>query len=491
MARLRTVLKLYYGENPDAPVLIDIPKGGSRPLIVAAERPLAPPPAEATSGEAKPKVRFRRRGDLRPRAPAMLGGLAVLGTVAALWLLPGGRPKSPHPEPRQVNAPLVLVAPVVIATSDAGIKALERGLKAEMVAELSSYPWLSVAFRSESRTPLEAGQSGRSIYVLGLNLTVEQSRFDTVATLQDAVTGEIRWSHREVESFQEGQRFPALAGTARRVAAEIGRPLGPLTTAEIDTWGERTGGDYGCLLKLRAYTMEWAREAADAFRACAQGIASGQSAPSPLAMALEAVALVGQARRSRGEERESLMSSAETLVRRALAARSSYYLLLSTESQLAACRSDRGRYAAIRAEIVRRRGNDPDALTQLAFLDLFSFGDAAAAEDLSLRARRLSLDPQPLDAVTPAMLALLAGDAASARARLERPAGAESPTALLLLAIAQAETGDRESATKTLERLARVADAAPAGLRAVLEGECWTQEIRARLLRGVDRLPSP
>ncbi|MGL5138862.1 MAG: hypothetical protein ACRC7G_13965 [Beijerinckiaceae bacterium] len=491
MARLRTVLKLYYSRHPDAPVVIDIPKGGSRPTISANTAPVASPRV-AEVAQPKAKSRFRRREDLRLEnlrltGPIILAGLAVLFAAAAAFALFSGSSGTRRAVvPAPAFAPLVLVSPVTIATDDIGLKALERGLKAELVAELSSYPWLAVAFRSENRLSLEPGQAGRSIYALNLNIAVEGPRFSLVAALQDAATGQVRWSHSEASVLPEGQRFPTLASMTRRIAAEIGRPLGALTQAEIDAPVEQAGGDYGCLLKLRAYGFDWTRSSYEAFRACALGSDDGQSATTPLALGLAARAHITEARLHGAANREVLLSRAEGFVRTALATRSSLFLLLSAESQLAACRGDRERYAAIRADIVRRRGNDPDALSQLAYLDLFAFGDVAAAESLSERAERLSLVPQPLDALTPAMMALRAGDAAAARARLERLPGTEFPVALLLLSVAQAETNNPDGVARAFRRLANIGYPSAIELNALIDGECWNAASRERIRRGLD-----
>jgi adenylate cyclase len=479
IARLRTALKLFYSRGVETPVLIDIPKGGYRPVISAAPTPrkeASPQPVETSHGG-------RRKED--PKPGARFSGVWMYAAACAALVLAGALALFLRPGPAQQSAggpPLVLVSPVTISTSDPAMEAFERGLKGELVAELSAYQWMSVAYRSEA-PPAANPADRRSVYTVNMNMVIEGKNYSSVTTLQEAVTGRVRSTYLDKGTLPDTQVFPSLAASARRIAADIGQPLGAVTQAELENSQDTVSGPYSCVLGLRRYVLGWSQADREAFRTCALAQPRQTDAVS---LGLTSYANLDAARRGAGD-RSALIAAAARDIETAMASRPKLYLLSSTAALVSACRGDVTRLEPIIADIRKNRPNDPKALADIAHIRAFVLGEIAPAMALARQARALALNPQPDDSTIPALDALMRQDWAAAIRFVNEPPQSTNPLALVLLMAALGETGDRAGALAAAAALEKAGFPDADSIRAYVANECLAETVRVRIWDGVTK----
>jgi adenylate cyclase len=479
IARLRTALKLFYSRGVETPVLIDIPKGGYRPVFSAAP---------AARKETPPQPELGPHGGRRkedPKRGARFPGVWMYASAAAALMLAGGLALVLRHGPAQTSAsapPLVLVSPVTISSSDPAMKAFERGLKGELVAELSAYQWMSVAYRSEA-PPAANPADRRSVYTVNMNMVIEGKEYSGVTTLQEAATGRVRSTYLDKGTLPDRQVFPSLAASAKRIAADIGQPLGALTQAELEDAPSSAQGSYSCVLSLRRYLLGWSAADRESFRACALAQPRQTDAVS---LGLAAYANLDAARRGTGD-RSALITAATSDIDIAMAARPKLYLIASTAALVSACRGDAAKSEMIIADISKNGPNDPKALADIAYVRAFVLGDITSALLLARQARALALNPQPDDSTIPALDALMRKDWAAAIRFVNEPPQSTNPLALVLLMAAHGEAGDMAGARDAAARLSRAGFPDAQSIRAYVANECLAEAVRARIGDGVSK----
>jgi adenylate cyclase len=479
IARLRTALKLFYSRGVETPVLIDIPKGGYRPVFSAASaarKETSPQPEASPHGG-------RRKED--PKRGARFSGIWTYAAAGAALMLAGGLALVLQPGPAQTPAatpPLVLVSPVTISSPDPAMKAFERGLKGELVAELSAYQWMSVAYRSEAATATSLADR-RSVYTVNMNMVIEGKEYSSVTTLQEAVTGRVRSTYLDKGTLPDTQVFPSLAAAARRIAADIGQPLGAVTQAELENSPDKASGPYSCVLGLRRYILGWSQVDRDAFRACALAQPRQTDAVS---LGLAAFANLDAARRGVGD-RSALIAAAASDIETAMTARPRLHLILTTAALVSACRGDVTKLELIIADISNNRPNDPKALADIAHIRAFVLGEIATAMALARQARTLALNPQPDDSTIPALDAMMRQDWAATIRFVNEPPQSTNPLALSLLMAAHGETGDRAGALAAASALAKAGFPDPNSIRAYVANECLAETVRKRIREGLTK----
>jgi adenylate cyclase len=479
IARLRTALKLFYSRGVETPVLIDIPKGGYRPVFSAAPvaRKETPPQPEAGPHGG------RRKEDLK--RGARFSGIWTYAAAGAALMLAGGLALVLQPGPAQTPAaapPLVLVSPVTISSPDPAMKAFERGLKGELVAELSAYQWMSVAYRSEA-PPAANPADRRSVYTVNMNLVIEGKEYSSVTTLQESATGRVRSTYLDKGTLPDKLVFPSLAAAARRIAADIGQPLGAVTQAELDNSPDKASGPYSCVLGLRRYILGWSQADREAFRTCALGQPRQTDAVS---LGLASYANLDAARRG-GGDRSALIDAAASDIEMAMASRPKLYLLSFTAALVSACRGDVTKLEPIIADISNKRPNDPKALADIAHIRAFVLGEIAPAMALARQARTLALNPQPDDSTIPALDAMMRQDWAAAIRFVNEPPPSTNPLALSLLMAAHGEKGDRSGVQNAAVGLARAGFPDAQSIRAYVASECLAEAIRVQIREGVTK----
>jgi hypothetical protein len=453
IARLRTALKLFYSRDVPTAAVIDIPKGGYRAVI---SRRFYPEKNESPA-RAEPPAILRRKDDpkpetwLRRRTPLVL--LTLAAAVAAAMFAWRERPAPARSS--IALPPLVLVSPVTISSADLAMRAFERGLKGELVAQLSAHQWMSVAYRSEAGGSAKP-DAGRSVYTVNMNLVIEANSYSSVTTLQDAASGSVRATYMDKGVLPGGQVFPSLAASARRIASDIGMPLGTLTQAELESTPEQAAGPYSCLLSLRRYVLGWAAADREAFRACA--LATPQKADAA-SLGLAAYADLDEARQRGGASRSALIA--------------------------AACQGRLTQLETISSDILRMRPNDPGTLSALAHIRGFVLGDIPSAVQMAQRARELAINPQPDDTTVPALGSLMRGDWAATIGFVNEPPRSTNPLALLLLIAAQGETADQAGVRSTAAALARAGFPDADSIRGYVANECLADNVRKPIEAGV------
>jgi adenylate cyclase len=484
MARLRTALKLFYAGNPDVPLLIDIPKGGYRPVISPR---VAAAPDQSASTQGSPVNPGRRRNDPRSLLSGWVTYVAV-GVIAAVLLaaLIGVFWRAGRTQDVKVNPalpPLLLVAPVTIATADETMKVLEGGLTSELVAELSAFQAFAVAFGGKLNENLRQQDKGRSVYALEMRLVIEGRNFTSITTLQDAVTRVIRENIVDRGVLPEGHRFPALARSAHRIAGEVGRPFGLVTQAELIDLPADAAGAYACRLSLRKYMMDWTATDRERLRTCALSPTRGDDL---ISLSLSAAANFDEARRNGDALRSQLLDSAKTDIEAAMAIRANDDLARLTAAHIYTCLGD-PRGQRIIEDVVRTRANNPNALANAAYLYAFVLNDAAKAVTLAKMAADIAIEPQPDSGLAEALISLKRGDADSAARSLTESRQGKSPTALILTAAAQGALGKRVRVEDFQPALTRAGLATYDAMNTVIGNECWSEDVKTFLTSALRR----
>jgi hypothetical protein len=480
IARLRTALKLFYSHDVTTPLIIDIPKGGYRPVIIAAQVLQKGPEQQPLD---MPHRGFRRHGS---KSAGISTRIWLSAVAAAGMLITAGLVLFLQYGPIRQSAtlpPLVLISPVVISTSDPGVKTFELGLNGELLAELSRYQWMSVAYRSEAFA-VTIPRERRSFYTVNMNLVIEGDHYSSVTVLSDAASGRVRSTYLDHGVLPERQVFPSLAASARRIAADIGRSLGAVTQAELEGGPYATTGPYSCLLSLRRYHLSWLLADREVFRACA--LAEPRQTDA-LSLGLAAYANLEEARFRGGDSRTALIAAAVRDVGTAIAMRPKLYLLSAIAARAAACQGDLAQVEAILGDIRRNNPNDPNALAGVANVRAVVLGDLASGMILARKARELSLIPQNDDSTVPALDSLMRGDWAEAVALVSEPPRGTNPLELAVLLAANGELGDRAGAQSAAAGLTRAGFADAGSIRGYVANECLAEAIRKRIVDGVNK----
>jgi adenylate cyclase len=472
MARLRTALKLFYADATDAAVMIDIPKGSYRPQLslLASKQGTGRNTADSVVPSS---VRSRWP---RPRIVVIALALALCAfALTFAWL------KRDTAEPMP---PLVLVAPVTISSPDPVLRSFERGLKGELVAALSRYRWLSVAYRSDA--DLATIGTARSIFVVNMNVVIEGRSYSSVTTLQNAATGEVRWRYGDKGELAENEVFPTLAGAARSVATEIARPLGTITRGEIETVSTRgeSKGIYPCLLRFRAFRIDWTASNAEAFQRCAQAV---KAAPDDAyALALRAHALIDSATTMPSGNRASLLEQARSASEAALKLNSDMDLAMSSALLARLCQRDSAAVARMTDTMLERRGNDPGALMDLAVMTALVLDDRERASALEATSRSLAIANAAVFDVVGLLEQFQQGEFArlAARAPIE---GEHRLAGLIIAFAATGEAGDARAAASIVSSLRGAGSFSAKALKDRFEGACWADRIKDMLRPGIDK----
>jgi hypothetical protein len=484
MARLRTVLKLFYSGNTPVPVIIDIPKGGYRPVIKRAPRAPEPPASPAAEPVVEPQA--RRRDDPKPlKRTFAVGWVFFLAAASVIAVLLGLAYRFLSIQAVELVRlpPVVMVSPIIISSPNPAMKAFEDGLKGELVAEMSRYPWVAVAYRSESPPVAEMLQQ-RSVYAVSMKLVIESAEFSSVTTLADAATGRVRWSHATRGLIASDTIFPTLAAMVRLVGSEVSQPFGPVTRAELDGIPPTDHGSYACLLLAREYVLSVSLDSRARFQACVLG----QTRPlDALGHAFAAFALLDRARVEGGPSRSLQMSAAAEEIKRAIDMRSRHYLVLSTAAQLRTCRGDRPGMEAHFAEILAARPNDPVAVLDLAAQRAFGFGDLESA--VLAASNRQNNSPIPF--LSPSLIIglshLMRGDAVKAALALDAGPANPHPVALALRTAAYGELGSAAALKAMFASLPVGLISNMEELRTYVANECLGDNVRKVLNVGLDK----
>jgi TolB-like protein len=463
IGRLRKALALHYAtEGSGEPLRIMIEKGGYRPVFSTVEEPVRPPAEHPPPGP-----------PLRRRALVALG-LAALALVAGTlsW-----RPSDPPPPSFQRVAVLPFRADAAVPQDIVPL----AGLQADLAARLSEFDWLSVVpLRSVPPSIREVG----FLHAVEVTLRLTGDVLTATVHLIDGASGAVRWASTYDAVLPAGDLLAHQRDLAIRIATDVGRPFGALTTTELDrlaTGDLEASSLMRCHLAVLAYWQTYGQqERVEAF-ACLP--AFRQAAPLDAAAAAAAAMLLFEEARAGGEGRQPALQEAKALAAQAIERAPRRATARLAAYTAAACTGDRDRFRMLAGAAVRDQPNNPFLLSDVANKSALAFDDWASAMPMMERARALNPEPQAWYALTPVVDAIRQNDLARASALIaSHDETGFLPLRLVSLALA-GKTGDRARAARDVAALGRPADALPA----LLATQCWSADVQALLRPGIMR----
>ncbi len=504
MARLRIALKLYYASAEAGPVLIDVPKGRYRPIFMRSRDT----PAEAGSMSERSAelaghlpTRTSLTGDRTPAMtaarmssiPIVLMACLILVLAALVGsLLVMSQPK----DPGERLPPLVLIAPVRIASPDAHVTGLGQTLQTVLVSEIANDPVLAVGFLGDERHDLSTNaRQNRALYVLSVSIITDTDRWSVSANLQDPRTRTVLWSRSETVPAATADGLTWTYELSRQLAAIIGDPFGIVARTELASSSDRLPASRQCLIWLRQTKAQWTDEGLRRFVDCAARLQSSRESENAIALALMARGNYTAVRWLGEPERNQKLEAAWRQITRAQAIEPQLYLVEATAIRIAACRNDEGAVERMLRSFASRRPNNPQAIFEAAYLNAFLLNDATAAERLLEQGRRLAVNVQPTEFLTPALRAFQRGDMVEVANLLRRSVNPSHPAKSILGLIASVVTRDEAAYRSAMNRLAESGFRTPESIIGIVTNSCWNSQLkndlisalRTTLATGIDR----
>ncbi len=488
MARLRIALRLYYASAESRPVVIDVPKGRYRPVFIRgqdvpggaarpSERAAEPPGAPAAASlptPLRPAPAWRRA-----ISPAML--LACLIAVAGMMMgtfLVMSQPK----EPGERLPPLVLVAPVRIATAEAQVAGLGPTLQGFLVSEIANDPVLAVGYLGDERQdPSHSARENRAVYLLSVSIVTDSERWSASANLQDARSRTVLWSRSETVVAAATDSLTWAYELSQQLATGIADPFGVVARNELVLSSDRLPASRQCMIWLRQSHTSWTEEGLRRFVDCAARLHNSRESESAMALALMARGNYTAARWMGDPERAQKLESAHRQIARAQAVDPQLHLVDSTAIRLAACRGDTAAVERLLRSFVGRRPNNPQALLEAAYLHAFLLNDLPAADRLREQARRLAINQQPNEVLTPALKAFRKGDMADVAAQLRQSGNPSHPAKNVLWLVSSAALRDDAAFRSAMGRLAESGHRTQDAILGIVAHSCWSDPIKRDL----------
>ena len=503
-ARLRRLLSDYYGsEGANAPLRIDIPKGGYVPRF--SRQAGAAASGEAASGEAV---------EAKPTRPR-IRNLRMAGAVAAVVVIALAVPLVYQPAPVDRSAPpSAEMAVARIAEPGMAKPAGYKGtLPAVHVAAITEDPatalpagFSSLALHDKLARALarfdEIGVSERpeaADYRLEGHIAVDQGRLFLNFRLLYQASGEVVWSSL-FDVASDGEPADLLEErVARNAATAIAQPYGVIFNhAAANAGGTNEAGaapgeepsGFACVLRTFTAQRRFTPDMNARSRACLASLAARTQAPAAV-HALLPLAYVDDARSGRDPGRRSAdLDKALELARRAVA--------LSPQSgrahqALEAVLLLLGRHAeALEAgrRALELNPNDPDIIATHGGALVMS-GDSEKGLTLLVHAGRLSPDHPEWYTVMTVFGALGTGRMALAQAEAESLDGSTALSALLARLLVAHKAGDTTASRTVLTALETefpsFADDPEAILRSALPSPALQASLLAAVREAQDR----
>jgi TolB-like protein len=472
MTRLRKALEAYRaGPGRFDAVHVTIPKGTYRPVFT--DNPAMPHEPDAASPIAAlpAPVAAQAPKATRPWLVSALLGAAVMaaaGLALAWW--------STDPRPPAGAAPVVIVAPVQIAGSDAELAALGPGLQSDVAARLARQSPLRVVIGEALRPSQTAGEGNR--YRLDITVTPAREQLMATALLSRWPDREIVWSRSFGPARIAAVTPELIARLSEAIASDVGLPRGAVSRAEITAHdlsdSDSAEARFRCVLTARTY---W-RSYDPALRARALDCATQLAPLDADASAILALLSIEQARRGLPSQRAAALADAERHGERAGTAG---VLPLTAALALAACRSAPAAVRGAADALLAAAGNDADVLADVGSKLGVAAGDWTRALALEAQATALNPAADPWYPLATIVRHLMTGRLDLVRTELgDTPQRGFVTGALLMAALAGAS---QDAALASRARAALTAAGVPdrAGAEALLDGQCWSADIKAAL----------
>jgi len=452
--KLRRALERYYLTlGQDDPVRIGIATGGYVPTF----RVRAPPPA--VTPEPSPPAEVPRPR-LRPPPPVIAVPALILLLVVAggLWR---SNVSSEPAAPRHVGVtgPALLVLPLQSPPGSEDERALAEGLTDQLITDLLRFPQFRLFSRTASfAQPADAapGDLRRELevdYVVKGSLRATASGLHLTASLTDARTGEIVWSHGYDRELTATASVAVQEDVAGSVAAHLGGPDGAVNAAMGDIpagAAPESLSSYLCVLKGYAYRRSGQLARQPEAEAClAEAVRRDPSYPEAWAM----LAIVGLDRYRWGDRvgvsAGPIVASAGEAAARALELAPRNTLVLEAAS---AVRFHEGDTAEAERLIRQAVALNPDNPETLALLGVRVALPGRWEEGLGYldRAVDRTLRPPTWLLVARAMARYMLGDFRGALPDAEDGQGCCAGMGMVLLAAVRGQLGDGEAAHAAL-----------------------------------------
>jgi hypothetical protein len=488
MARLRIALKLYYASAELPPIVIDVPKGRYRPVFAraadGADAPARPIERTAQLPESLQATLLAAPGRPVPAwrravSPVMLFAsfIVAIGMMMGTFLVMS-QPK----EPSERLPPLVLVAPVRIASADAQITGLGLTLQGFLVSEIANDPMLSVGYLVDDRQDLSRNaHENRAVYLLSVSIVTDSERWSVSANLQDSRNRTVLWSRSETLVAAQTDSLAWAYELSKQLAAGIGDPFGIVARNELALASDRLPASRLCLIGLRQSHITWTADSMRRFVECAARLQNSRENESALALALMARGNYTAARWLGEQEAGPKLEAAWRQIGRAQATEPQLYLVETTAIRLAACRNDDAAVERLLRTFVNRRPNSPQAMLEAAYLSAYMLNDLPAADRLREQGRRLALNPQPTEVLTPALKAFQQGDMGEVVAQLKQSSNPTHPAKNVLWLVASAALRDDAAFRSATARLGESGYHTPDAIVGIVANSCWNAQIKADL----------
>lgn len=272
-----------------------------------------------------------------------------------------------------------------------------------------------------------------------------------------------------------------------RIATDIGRPFGALTSSELDRLaaGDIDPGPLtGCHLALLAYWQTYGFAEREQAFACLP-VLKGAAATDAGAAAGAAMLLFDEARAGRAghvralsEAKEWAANALERAPRRMSARLAGY--------TAATCAGDSPRFRAVAGAAVRDQPNNPFLLSDVANKSALGFDDWANALPMMERARALNPEPQAWYALTPAVDAMRRNDLPRAVAFL----ASYEDTPFLQLRLVSLAVAGLMGDTARAKRDIGVIDRPASELMELIGVQCWSKDVQSLLRPAIGKAVS-
>ncbi|MCP3408169.1 tetratricopeptide repeat protein [Bradyrhizobium sp. CCGB01] len=465
--RLRRDLDSYYidaGQND--PIRISIPKGSYAPSFESRKTLLAGRLASEQSSERRVDEVTSRSAELagksnksalfrRLSAAAALIAAIAIGAVVSLSYF--GR--SPFGASRE---PGVLVAPFEALSPGESTRYLAAGVGQELIANLFHFS----GFRLYT-SPVSLNQDVRSTwlplardrgvaYVVNGSVQTEDGNVRVTVSVANAMTGGIVWTKSYSRPFDPESLIATQGMLAEEIAEVIGQPYGVVradmsggsssaTTSSMDS--------YNCVLRAHGYRRTFLRAEFTPALQCLERTVQRDPDYS------DAWAMLGWLHLDAGrlgfdaDDRQTEYGKALEAINNAIRLRPKSTLALKA---LAAAYHFTGRYEdseRLTRQLVALNPNDPEILAQLGWR-LSVRGNFEEGVAVLKRAIDRTLNPPNWYFHFIAVNLYMTGDYQQARTTAERSALGDSGFSQLVLAVSNAELGDRDGTQKALDKLA-------------------------------------
>ncbi len=379
--------------------------------------------------------------------------------------------------------PLVLVAPVRIASAESQVIGLGQTLQGFLVSEIANDPLIAVGYLGDDRQDIgQSSRENRSVYLLSVSIVTDSERWSVSANLQDARSRTVLWSRSETVVAVAADSLTWAYELSQQLATVIGDPFGVVARNELASAPGGLPASRQCLIWLRQAQTSWTEEGLRRFADCAARLDNSHESESALALSLMARANYMMARWLGEPERSRKLEAAYRQIARAQAADPQLALVDGTAIRLAACRGDRAAVERMLRSFVGRRPNDPQALLEAAYLQAYMLNDIPGADRLREQARRLAINQQPNEFLTPALKAFQKGDMTAVVAQLKQSSNPAHPAKNVLWLAASAALRDDGAFRSAMARLADSGHRTPEAIIGIVANSCWSPQVKSELL---------